>query len=172
MDVDAWDECQTVTAIVVEDMSSLRDRVREKCVKPVPSLSHSTGYPRASDSHSDEDRDRYNVRVYDDWLRHPSEMSVEERVEVKKHDVEEHKTVRDVVTFATATGISLNNLKQLAKGLRLAVTQTKRQSASFEDRVAFGFQRRLRQFRPAAQQDYHAVSAVNSWEHPERAIRK
>ena len=142
-DVDAWQECEVV---VVEDMASLINRVHEKCAKAVPSVSFLTGSPHSSDSHIDEDPDRYTVRIHEELLRHPSEMSVEETiVENKKRDVNGNVTdVGRVREFATAKGVSLAHLKQLAKVLGLAVTQSKRQSSSFVDRQSFGFPKSTR----------------------------
>ena len=128
--MDAWQECEVV---VVEDMASLINRVHEKCAKAVPSVSFLTGSPHSPDSHIDEDPDRYTVRIHEELLRHPSEMSVEETiVENKKRDVNGNVTdVGRAREFATAKGVSLAHLKQLAKVLGLAVTQSKRQSSSF-----------------------------------------
>ena len=109
--MDAWQkEPKVECCISSRDMQSLMDRVHQKCHKPVP------------------------------LVRDPGDMVVEERVGAKKRaDVEEHAPdMKLAKKFATANGLPLSLMKELGKRLGLAITESKRASCKYRDRISFG----------------------------------
>ena len=116
------------------------DRVQEKCSQPVPTAKIFTDLSSASDSLCDEDAADH---LHEALLRDPGEMSLEERVGVehkKRGDVEgKGPDMEQARQFATANGMSLVRLKQLGKNLGLSITQSKRASSSYRDRISYGF---------------------------------
>ena len=122
-------------------MQSLMDRVHQKCHKPVPSVKLVTDFASGSDSLcEDSNDDPSHHQIHAELLRDPEDMTVEERVGAKKRaDVEEHAPDMKLATqLATANGLSLSLIKELGKKLGLAITESKRPSCKYRDRISFG----------------------------------
>ena len=109
--------------------------------KPVPLVKLVTDFGSASDSLcEDSNDDPTHDQLHAELLRDPGDMTVEERVGAKKRaDVEEHAPDMKLATqFATANGLSESLMKELGKKLGLVITESKRASCKYRDRISFG----------------------------------
>lgn len=117
------------------------DRVHQKCHKPVPLIKLVTDVASTSDSPcEDSNDDPTHDEMFSELVRDPGDMAVEERVGAKKSaDVEEHAPdMKLAKKFATANGLPLSLMKELGKRLGLAITESKRASCKYRDRISFG----------------------------------
>ena len=99
------------------------DRVHQKCHKPVPLVKLVTDVASTSDSPcEDSSDDPTHDEMFSELVRDPG-------------DVPDMKLAKK---FATAKGLPLSLMKELGKRLGLAITESKRASCKYRDRISFG----------------------------------